>query len=217
MNTKYVLYDELKIFYKIDKYETYPPHEDSFLMTEYLGNIVIGKKVLDMGCGSGIQGIISKKYGSNYITFADIDRDALVISKYNYTYNFVDSSVTLNSLKEYTLENAEFILTDLFRNINKKYDLILFNPPYLPAAGDEDEKSKLWTAGGKTGNEIIDNFLSDAYKYLNNNGCILLLVSSLSNPPYILSKYSKLYKFKVVKKLKLFFEELILIELFPKF
>ena len=213
---KYILYDGLKIFYKINRYETYPPHEDSFLMAEYLKSIVRGKEVLDMGCGSGIQGIVSKKYGANYITFADIDKNALIISKYNYVYNFVDKNVKLDSLEEYTLKNVEFVLTDLFKNINRKYDLILFNPPYLPEVGKEDEKVKLWTVGGKAGNEIIDKFLSDAYKYLNKNGCILLLVSSLSDPFYVFAKYSQLYRFKVVKKLKLFFEELSLIEIYTR-
>ena len=56
------------------------------------------------------------------------------------------------------------ITSDLFDKIpkNKKFDIVAFNPPYLPEDKREDKESQLTTTGGKKGNEITLRFLKKA-------------------------------------------------------
>jgi len=72
--------------------------------------------------------------------------------------------------------------SDLFKNLTKedKFDVITFNPPYLPEEPREPKDSALTTTGGKQGYEIIQEFLKHAKKHLEQNGIILLIYSSLS-------------------------------------
>ena len=74
-----------------------------------------------------------------------------------------------------------FKVSDLYSNIDikEKFDTIIFNPPYLPE--DEFDNEKLITTGGKEGWEIVEKFLTESKNYLNVDGQILLLFSSLTN------------------------------------
>ena len=102
------------------------------------------------------------------------------------------------------------IHSDLFENISGKYDLIIFNPPYLPEDAREPKSSKLETTGGKKGNEIILRFLKDAKNYLKIGGKIFLITSSLAED----ISFKKLgYESKEIGCEKLFFERLCIWEL----
>ena len=69
-------------------------------------------------------------------------------------------------------------LSDLFSNIKTKFDLIIFNPPYLPQdKGIEDPA----LYGGKKGYEISEKFFNQVSQYLTPKGKILFLFSSLTN------------------------------------
>jgi release factor glutamine methyltransferase len=73
---------------------------------------------------------------------------------------------------------------DLFAAIRNraKFDLILFNAPYLPSEDAEDSSwlENAWS-GGPSGRRVIDRFVHDAPKYLKPEGRLLLLQSTLSN------------------------------------
>ena len=90
-----------------------------------------------------------------------------------------------------------------------KFDLIIFNPPYLPLEEKEPLDSQLSTTGGKKGNEILIRFLSQAKKHLNKNGKILIVFSSLTpSVNKIIKKYN--FKFKKLDEEKIDFETLYL-------
>jgi release factor glutamine methyltransferase len=173
----------------------YEPKEDSYLLNELLINLLKSKKtkdikILDMGSGLGIFANTCKSLGFNNLLAVDINLDSVRHLK----------NLGLKSIK-----------SDLFLNIekNKKFDLIIFNPPYLPFDKKEEESSRIATSGGKKGYEIILKFLNQAKNYLNKNGEILLLFSSLSKPRVILDKAKKLgFNYQLINKKKLFFEEL---------
>ena len=98
----------------------------------------------------------------------------------------------------------------MFEKINGKFNLIIFNPPYLPEDKREPRDSQLQTTGGKKGNEIILRFLQQAKKHLKENGKIFLITSSLS--PKI--NFKKLCcKEKEIGCENLFFERLFVWEL----
>jgi len=168
----------------------YIPEEDSFLLASQVIKYAKGK-VLDMGCGSGIQGITALK-NTNDVTFSDINIKAL---------EYVEKQI-----------NAKTIQSDLFQNIKRKYDTIIFNPPYLPE--DEFDDEKLITTGGKNGYELIAEFLKQAAHHLNIDGQILLLFSSLSNKEEIDNIIKQLnYNKYELKKQGLFMEQLYVYQL----
>ncbi|MEK6907221.1 MAG: Rossmann-like fold-containing protein, partial [Nanoarchaeota archaeon] len=100
-------------------------------------------------------------------------------------------------------------VSDLFSNVKGKFDLIIFNPPYLPNDELEDKESKKITTGGEYGFEILERFFSQVNKYLNKNGKILIVFSSLTNKNKVnkIIKQNKL-KFRLLEDKKIFFETL---------
>ena len=111
----------------------------------------------------------------------------------------------------------KFIHSNLFSKVKSKFDLILFNPPYLPEDKREDKESALATTGGKKGDEIILKFLKQSKSYLNKNGTILLLVSSLTPLEEIESLLTKQkMKFEFISSKKIFFETLSIMKITTK-
>ena len=178
----------------------YQPAEDSWLLSETLEKYLKDKlknkeidkdiQILDMGSGSGIQAQTCKKLGFNNVNCADINQESV------------------NLLKN---KGFDSIQSNLFSNINKKqkFDLIIFNPPYLPEDKREPKDSQLQTTAGKKGCEIILEFLKQSKHHLNKNGAILLLFSSLSKPNIIKNKAKELdFKIKKLNKKNIFFEQL---------
>ncbi len=176
-------------------YPIYEPSEDSYLLSNVLEKKIPrmihenpNLKILEIGVGSGIQLEKLKKIGVKKLLGVDIN---------------------LNSVNLCRRKNFKVFESDLFSNIKEKFDIIIFNPPYLPKDKREDKKSSLATSGGKNGGEIINRFLIQAKKHLNKDGKIFLLISSLTK------KISwKNYKKKLVGEKKLFFEKLEVWELF---
>jgi len=213
--TDFYIISGLKIYYRIKGLECYPPGEDSLLLNKHIKEFCKDKKVLDMGCGTGIQGLEAYKY-TRSVTFSDIDEDCLIISKINFYINYIkdeDPIEALDKIKEIEFP-VKFVLSDLFSNIKDKFDVILFNPPYLP--GYEDNlKLNRWVCGGENGRDIIDKFLNNLIYHLNKNGLALLIISSYNKPRELIEKYSKLYKIKIIDKVTFYFEELYLLKIEP--
>jgi release factor glutamine methyltransferase len=168
----------------------YEPAEDSFLLLKQVEKYSKDKKVLDMGTGFGIQAVTAIRCGAREILAADINPEAVEHVKLHITG-----------------KKFKVIKSDLFENIKEKFDLIIFNPPYLPEEPLEPEDSKLSTTGGKKGNEILTRFLKQAKGHLNENGKILIVFSSLTpNVDKILEELN--YKFKKLDEQKIDFETL---------
>jgi release factor glutamine methyltransferase len=176
----------------------YIPAEDSYLMSRILKEqipLLIQEnpnlKFLEIGAGSGIHLQTALTLG---------------IRKGNIYSSDIDS----RSVSHCNLLGFNCIHSDLFENIKGKYDVIIFNPPYLPDDAREPKNSKTATTGGKKGNEIIIRFLQNAKNYLNPHGKIFLITSSLSED---VSFSSLGYNAKEVGCEKLFFERLCIWEL----
>lgn len=161
----------------------YEPAEDSFLIQKWVRKYAKGK-VLDMGCGYGILGLEALKNNCD-VLFVDINPECV---------EFILS------------QNLNAIESDLFEFVTGFFDLIIFNPPYLPYDENEPKDAALYNCGGAKGCELLDRFLVDAKKNLRMDGKVLFLFSSLSN--FDLTKHEKEYKFMKLDSLKLPFEEL---------
>jgi release factor glutamine methyltransferase len=170
----------------------YEPSEDSYLLEKEVKKYSKNKLVLDIGTGSGIQALASLNSGAKEVTASDIDNESILHLK--------------KAVKDHKIK---IIKSDLFNNIEGKYDLIVFNPPYLPEDKNEDKESAKATTGGKRGDEIIIKFLNQVPNHLNKEGIILLLLSSLTPRDKILSLLSKnRMKHERIAKENLFMESL---------
>ena len=193
----------------------YQPSEDSYLLQESLTSYLKTQpktiKILDMGSGSGIQALTCKKLGFTNITAIDINPEVIKHIKQQ------DKKIQTTNLNK----KIKIIQSNLFSNIKtknnkkQKFDLIIFNPPYLPFDPREPKDSQLQTTGGKKGYEIIIKFLKQAKKHLNKDSTLLLLISSLSKPRIIKQEAKKLnYKYEKINQQKLpFFEELFIFKI----
>ncbi len=176
----------------------YQPAEDSYLMSRILKEQLSGLfeknqdlKFLEIGAGSGIhlQTALSLGVKNENIFSSDIDK---------------------KSVSHCNVLGFNCIYSDLFENINGKYDIIIFNPPYLPEDAREPKSSRRSTTAGKKGNEIILKFLIQAKDHLNKKGKIFLITSSLSEDV----DFENLgYSAKEIGCEKLFFERLCIWEL----
>ena len=146
-----------------------------------------GSRVLDMGTGSGILGLYCAMHGAE-VTASDIDEA---------TVGQVSRAAEALGVK------IDLRLSDLFSNIPDRFDLILFNPPYLPSVGANDRS----VDGGPGGTVLIDRFLDQLPKHLGRRAEALLLLSSVNDPISVQLRHRKL-EFSTVVRKSLFFEEL---------
>ncbi len=193
--------------------DVYPPSEDSYLLIDTLLSYLKDSKnsnlsLLDIGTGTGVIGISSVK--SNCIgklTLSDINPKAVSLTKNNLKENHN----ILNGIKVNVLQS------DLFSNIPKeKYDIITFNPPYLP----NEENSKILTEaffGGWSGIEVTQSFLKSSLEYLSDDGVIFIVSSSLGNMEKLMLFIKNLnLEIKMQEKVHIFFEDIICSVLYLK-
>ncbi|MBW2997545.1 methyltransferase, partial [Candidatus Woesearchaeota archaeon] len=171
----------------------YEPAEDSFLIQKEVKRLAKGH-VLDMGTGSGIlaeTALQSKKVRS--VLGVDVKKSAVEHCR-----------------KAIKGKKIKFMVSDLFSRVPKKrFDTIIFNPPYLPEQKGENWELSSNVAGGKHGYEIIERFLSDVNDYLAQDGIIILLFSTITGKPKVDSLIEQyMMDYDSLNKLHLAFEQL---------
>lgn len=122
--------------------------------------------VLDMCCGSGCIGIsVAKLVPDVSVDLADISDAAIALTKKNRERLQADCSV---------------IQTDLFAQIEGKYDMIVSNPPYIRTdeipklmAEVRDFEPHLALDGKADGLYFYDKIIREAREYLYEDGYIL--------------------------------------------
>lgn len=166
---------------------TYRPREDSLLLKQRLKELDLeGKRVLDMGTGPGILAVAAAKKAADVVA-SDVDPGALEDAESYAEEEGVGGSIT-------------FVESDLFGDVDGKFDLIVFNPPYL--RGDD----YLALEGGEGGVELTEKFLEKAQDYLERGGEILFIASSRSGVESLRDRFD----LETVAERKLWFETLYL-------
>jgi len=178
----------------------YEPDEDSFFLLDNLKTEISSLlpdndrknlSLLDMGAGSGYLGFEMAKLGLD-VSLVDINSLAVT-----YMQLIIESNDLQIPLYE----------SDLFEKVPlKKFDVIIFNTPYLPNDGEFDDSA---LHGGVHGYETACRFIDQVTNFLSETGFILLLTSSLAKPEHIEEKAKeKGFSCKIIAQKSLFFEEL---------
>lgn len=174
----------------------YEPAEDTFLLTDSAFNYVRdGMNVLEIGTGTGFVSAVLKN---------------------NFNINIISTEINPDAARCARSNELEVVQTDMFTGLKPTpyFDLVLFNPPYLPTG--DDEKVPGWMNyaydGGIDGCESIRYFLNNVHDYLKPEGFIMLLVSSLSGTEYVKQiMESNGFEVNTVGREKYFFEELVVL------
>jgi release factor glutamine methyltransferase len=176
----------------------YQPAEDSYLMSrilkEQLPSLLEENpdlKFLEIGAGSGIHLETANNTG--------VKKE-----------NIFSSDINLSSVNHCVSLGYSCVYSDLFENITGNFNIIIFNPPYLPEDSREPGDSKISTTGGEKGIEIIIQFLQQAKNHLEEDGKIFLITSTLSE---YLDFQAMGYNAKELGCEKMFFETLCVWEL----
>ena len=191
---------EIQDFKIAEDERVYPPSEDSYLLIESI-DILDFHNALEIGVGSGIISLhLSKKIDNVFC--CDINPFSLLLTKQNATSN--------------SISNLHLFSSNIFSSIKSGtlFDLIVFNPPYLPVDFPPRKYIDLSYHGGIDGGEHIRAFLNELGKYLSKSGVAYLLQSSLydlKNTTEYLSNNN--FKYNIKKTLKLDFETLYVFEI----
>ena len=137
-NKKYNVYSDNGVFSK-DRFD----YGTRLLLESIDINNLCGN-VLDLGCGIGVVGLILGTINKNInIDMADINERAIDLAKENMLLNKVKGNV---------------FISDVYSNINKKYNYIITNPPI------------------RAGKEVVRKFLLGGYDYLTDGGTLYFVM-----------------------------------------
>jgi release factor glutamine methyltransferase len=169
----------------------YEPSEDTELIMKAIKDQVTScNRSLEIGVGSGA---VSKVLAALSTTHIGVDINPYAI----------DAATKL-------VPEAIFFESDLFKKIEGTFDIIVFNPPYIPATkSDPDDWITKATVGGKKGYEIIVRFIDGLGAHLTSDGACYLLFSQLSVPEVIDTALKEhLFDFEVVANMSVMMEAL---------
>lgn len=194
------------IFYRGDEFKIHPhvyePAEDTFLLADNL-DVHQGERVLELGTGCGLLAILAAKAGAKVVA-TDMNPSALECARANAAAHDV-------------VDKIDFRLGNLFESVSgERFDLIVFNPPYLPVRPEEvlgDSPDLAWEAG-PDGRAVIDRFLEGLLGHLAPKGRALFVQSSLANISKTLRVLEKSgFQVNILRE-KIPFEELFLLRCF---
>ncbi len=141
--------------------------DSSLLAKTLMAEVKSGNKVLDLGTGSGIQGIFSAENGAKVLS-VDINEQALKCAQ-------------INIAKHNLQDKIEVRQSDLFTNISERFNIIIFNPPFrwfkprdMLERGEVDENY-----------QTLQRFFAEAKNYLLPGGRIILVFSESGDEKYL--------------------------------
>ena len=130
-------------------------------------------KVLDMGCGYGTIGIIVATNTNCKVDMVDVNERAV---------NLVKNNIKLNNV-----ENANVFISNMYENINEKYDYIISNPPI------------------RIGKSNLYKILTDAKEHLTKNGQLIIVINKHQGAKSLINDMKQYYNVFIIEKKHDFF------------
>jgi release factor glutamine methyltransferase len=147
----------------------YRAESDTAVLIDVLraGDHAVGRRVLDVGTGSGAIAIAAARAGASSVTAVDLSARAVAAARLNARLAGLAVDVHRG---------------DLFAPVaGRRFDLVVSNPPYVPAATDRlprHTRARSWD-GGTDGRTVLDRICAGAPDVLTDDGRILLVHSAL--------------------------------------
>lgn len=126
-----------------------------------------GKIVIDIGCGTGIQGIVAALCGAKQVICSDVSDDAV-------------KNAILN-IKNYKLQKkVKVVESDLFNKIKQKADVIIFNHPFFSDGSMKEQLNADFAMLAR--GSLIHRFFDDAKRFLKPRGVIIMPYFHMAGP-----------------------------------
>ena len=181
----YTLKDNEKkedLHFETDPAAFYPTDTSTLLIKASRQVISLPKKILDLGCGVGVVGLVMARlgYAQGPLFGSDINEKAILLAQKNARQHNIPCDYRVGSLFEpWEGESFDVIIDDV--------------------AGISDDIAKLsgWYPSGvecnagRDGTKWIINIIKEADQYLSNGGMIIFPTLSLSNEEKILQEASQ--------------------------
>lgn len=146
----------------------WPPTAFGLLLAESMTReSVRGKRVLELGAGSGFTSIVAMTLGAEKVTTLDINKEALIATTNNAKLNGVAEIDTRESDKFSALREEEL------------FDVLIANPPTFPIDPQPMRNARYeFEAAGNDGRLILDAVLIEGREKLVDGGCLKLVTTS---------------------------------------
>ena len=180
----------------------YKPAEDSYLLAVYASKQK--GRILEIGCGSGIVSLSAAAAQiGNEVLGVDINPAAVECAQENAARN--------------NIPNCRFLQSDLFSGVSGKFNVILFNPPYLPTEKGEqlaDKRENAAYDGGISGTKTFLRFAKEAKSHLLPGGKMAVIATSLNNgiETTLHELQKRIGPARTIAEESFFFEKIALIE-----
>lgn len=166
-DTPFVFTSDLGVFSK-DKID----YGSKSLLEKVLEIESAGKKILDVGCGYGFIGIVLSKILDSTVDMVDVNKRALHLTQMN-----------IKNMKV----NAKCFLSDAYKSVTEKYDIIITNPPI------------------RAGKNKVLEILLGAKEHLNIDGTLYYVIRKDQGAKSITKVLSETYKIELLEKNKGFY------------
>jgi release factor glutamine methyltransferase len=143
-----------------------------------LGGYAAGRRVLDVGTGTGALALAAARAGAASVTAVDLSLRSVAAAWLNSRLHRVACTVRWGDLGAPVT--------------GQQFDLILANPPYVPAASDALPRhriSRCWD-GGLDGRLILDRLCAEGPDLLAPEGMILVVHSALCDEDITLKRFA---------------------------
>jgi len=144
------------------------PLSDTWLLRDaMLGERITGSAVSDLCAGSGALAVAAAREGAASVLAVDISLRSTLASRVNARLNGCRVRVRRGDL--------------IGAMGDERFDVIVSNPPYVPAAGDALPRHRSTTPldGGRDGRALIDRLCREAPAHLRPGGALLIVHSSV--------------------------------------
>ena len=124
--------------------------------------------VLDVGCGYGVISITLAKILEIEVDGIDVNKRALHLGEMNKKLNKVN--------------NVNFYISDCYENVDKKYDVIITNPPI------------------RAGKDIVYKIFDEAKNHLKENGSLYIVIRKEQGAKSAIEHLKEMYNVEVLDK-----------------